>query len=353
METMSINLKDESTIVDSRDYKSLYKGKRVLVAGGTGVIGIPTVERLCEFGADVSVVSMDSPEYAAAVLPKAVSFKKLDLTVLENCLSATKEQEFVFNLVGIKGSTGIGETKVASYLVPMLWYQTNLMEAAFRNKATRFLFVSSICGYPFSEIDKVEDTFWDGLPKQNDRIPGLAKRIGEVQGEAYLKEYGWDAVRIVRPSNVYGPYDDFNPQTAQVVPSLIRRVLDGENPMVVWGDGSARRDFIYSHDVAESILRILYDGPVCDPLNLGSGTGVTIRELAQTIIETLSPKTEIIWDTQKPSGDSVRVLSMDKTESLLGKLPLTPLTVGIRQTADWFLKNQSILIQKSQRHYPR
>jgi len=157
----------------------------------------------------------------------------------------------------------------------------------------------------------------------------------------------------VRPSNVYGPYDDFNPQTAQVIPSLIRRVLDGENPIVVWGDGSALRDFVYSRDVAESILRILYDGPVCDPLNLGSGTGVTIRQLAETIVETLSPKTEIIWDTQKPSGDSVRILSMDKTESILGKLPLTPLAEGIRQTADWFLQNRSILTQKSERHYAK
>jgi GDP-L-fucose synthase len=333
------------------EHLAFYNGKRVLVAGGTGVIGIPTVEQLCALGAAVTVVSMDPPEYAAAVLPTGVQFRHLDLTILENCVSVTEGQEIVFNLVGIKGSTGIGETKVASYLVPMLWFQTNLMEAAFRNRVERFLFVSSICGYPYSTGPKKEETLWDGLPKQNDRIPGLAKRIGEVQGEAYLKEYGWDAVRIVRPSNVYGPFDDFNPATAQVIPSLIRRVIDGESPLTVWGDGTAVRDFVFSRDLAQWILRVVAEGPVCDPLNLGNGRGITIRELAETIVSVLSPDTSIVWDTEKPSGDPVRILSMEKSESILGHLPMTPLAEGIRQTAVWFVQHRENLEKKAKRYY--
>ena len=334
-------------------YLSFYQGKRVLVAGGTGVIGIPTVEKLQEAGAEVTVVAMDPPEYAEAVLPAGVSYRKLDLTLLDNCLAATEGQEIVLNLVGIKGSTGIGESKVASYLVPMLWFQTNLMEAAFRHRAERFLFVGSICGYPFSAEPKREDTLWDGLPKQNDRIPGLAKRIGEVQGEAYLKEYGWDAVRIIRPSNVYGPFDDFDPATAQVIPSLIRRVLDRENPLTVWGDGSAIRDFVFSRDVAEWALQVVATGPVCDPLNLGNGGGITIRELAETIVSVLAPDLTIVWDETKPAGDPVRILSMDKTETFLGKLSSTPLTQAIRQTADWYLNNKENLSKKAERYYGR
>jgi GDP-L-fucose synthase len=333
------------------EYLSFYHGKHVLVAGGTGVIGVPTVKRLLEAAAEVTVVAMDPPEYAEAVLPDGVLYRRLDLTLLDNCLSATEGQEVVLNLVGIKGSTGIGETKVASYLVPMLWFQTNLMEAAFRHRAERFLFVGSICSYPYSAGAKREESLWDGLPKQNDRIPGLAKRIGEVQGEAYLKEYGWDAVRIVRPSNVYGPFDDFNPATAQVIPSLIRRVLDGENPLTVWGDGSAVRDFVFSRDVAEWILRVMATGPACDPLNLGNGNGITIRELAETIVSVLSPGTSIVWDTEKPSGDPVRVLSMEKSESILGNLPKTPLAEGIRQTAEWFGQNRENLGKKAKRYY--
>jgi len=316
--------------------REYFAGRKVLVAGGTGVIGIPTVKRLCSLGALVSVVSMDTESYAAKVLPPEVKFWCRDLTQLNACSEVTKEQDVVFNLVGIKGSTGIGETKVASYLVPMLWFQTNLMEAAFRNGVQRFLFTSSICGYPESTLPKREETFWNGLPKQNDRIPGLAKRIGEIQGEAYLKEYGWDGVRIVRPSNVYGPYDNFDPLTAQVIPALIRRVLDGENPLPVWGTGEAIRDFVFSEDVADWILHVVADGPSCVPLNLGSGVGISLRQLAETIVDTLSPDTRIEWDSSKPSGDPVRILSMEQTRGYLGELTYTPLTQGIAQTANWY-----------------
>jgi GDP-L-fucose synthase len=166
----------------------MYAKKRVLVAGGTGTIGIPLVKKLLEAGASITVVSMDRPEYAKKLFGDKMSFRRSDLTRLENCLAATEGQDYVFNLIGIKGSVGIGESKVADYFVPMLWYQTNLMEASFRNHVSRYLFVSSICGYPQSSAPKQEDTMWDGMPKQNDRFPGLAKRIGEIQGETYLQQ---------------------------------------------------------------------------------------------------------------------------------------------------------------------
>ncbi len=329
----------------------MYKNKKVLVAGGTGTIGIPVVRRLLEKGSEVTVVSMDTEEYARSVLDDEIIFHQLDLTDFENCIKATKGQDFVFNLIGIKGSTGIGETKVASYLVPMLWFQTNLMEAAFRNKVQSYMFISSICGYPYSEVAKEEDSMWNGLPKQNDRIPGLAKRIGEVQGEAYMLEYGWDAVRIVRPSNVYGPYDDFNPETAQVIPALIRRCLDGENPLKVWGDGSAVRDFVFSEDLAEWLLIALEVAPPCEPLNLGCGNGLFIRELAETIVECVNPEIVIEWDTSKPTGDPVRILSMKKTHQYMGELSKTNLYDGIKKTVEWYKKNKDTLNCKGERNY--
>jgi GDP-L-fucose synthase len=330
-----------------------YTGKRVLVAGGTGTIGIPLVRKLHRLGATITVVSMDPPEFAQKVFGENILFVRKDLTQLENCIQVTEGQEYVFNLIGIKGSTGIGETKVASYLVPMLWYQTNLMEAAFRNKVTRYLFVSSICGYPQSAVPKEEDTMWNGLPKQNDRIPGLAKRIGEIQGEAYLHEFGWDAVRIVRPSNVYGPFDDFNPATAQVIPSLIRRCLDGENPLKVWGDGSAIRDFVFSEDLAEWLLVAFEKAPPCLPINLGNGSGITIKELAEVIAQRVSHPPKIEWDAEKPTGDPVRVLSMERAKKYLGILPQTPLENGIRKTIEWYIDNKELLQKKGDRYYAR
>ncbi|MHC4594738.1 MAG: NAD-dependent epimerase/dehydratase family protein [Planctomycetota bacterium] len=330
----------------------MYKNKKVLVAGGTGTIGIPLVKRLMELEANVTVVSMDSAEYARAVLGDSVSFMRRDLTNFNNCLGATKNQDYVFNLVGIKGSTGIGETKVASYFVPMLQFQTNLMEASFRNGVSRYLFVSSVCAYPQLSSPKEEDCLWNGLPKQNDRIPGVAKRIGEVQGEAYLQEHGWDAVRIVRPSNVYGPFDDFEPATAQVIPALIRRMIDGENPVRVWGDGSAVRDFIFSQEVADWMLVALEKAPPCVPINLGSGKGTTIRELAENIAQCVPKPPQIEWDITKPSGDSVRILSTERAKKLIGFKSRTDLKQGIKKTVDWYLNNAELAHPKK-RHIMR
>jgi len=324
----------------------MYKNKKVLVAGGTGTIGIPLVKKLMELRAEVTVVSVDRPEYARSVLGDDVPFVQSDLTNFDNCLLATKNQDYVFNLVGIKGSVGLGEAKVATYFVPMLWYQTNLMEASFRNGISRYLFVGSICSYPQSSVPKKEDDMWDGMPKQNDRFPGLAKRIGEVQGMTYLQEHGWDAVRIVRPSNVYGPFDDFDPASAQVIPALIRRMVGGENPVKVWGDGSAVRDFVFSEDVVDWMLIALEKAPPCVPINLGTGTGITIREVAETIAQCVPKPPRIEWDAMKPSGDPVRILSMDRAKELLGFKPKTSFREGVRKTVDWYLANAELAGQK-------
>jgi GDP-L-fucose synthase len=280
-----------------------------------------------------------------------VLFQQSDLTNFDNCLSVTRGQDYVFNLVGIKGSVGIGETKVASYFVPALWYQTNLMEASFRNGVSRYLFVSSICGYPQSSVPKEEDSMWDGLPKQNDRVPGLAKRIGEVQGETYLQQHGWDAVKIVRPSNIYGPFDDFDPATAQVIPALIRRMLDGENPIKVWGDGSAVRDFIFSEELANWLLVAVEKAPPCVPINLGSGKGTTIKELAETIAQCVPEPPQIEWDKTKPSGDPVRILSIERAKELLGFEPKTGLREGIEKTVDWYLRHRDLASKIGARYY--
>ncbi len=327
--------------------EGFYRNKQVLVAGGTGTIGTPLVHLLCELGAQVKVVSMDSPNYAQAVLPSTASFERLDLTNFENCLNATAGMEYVFNLVGIKGSVGIGQSKVASYLVPYLWFQTNLMEAAFRNKAQRFLFVGSICSYPQSALPKLEEQIWNGMPLQNDRIPGLAKRIGEIQAEAYLLEHNWEAVRIVRPSNVYGPFDDFNPATAQVIPALISRVLAGENPLTVWGDGSAQRDFIYSEELAAWLLVALEKAPACMPLNLGAGRAVTIKEIAETVVNCLDSPVPIKWLTDKPTGDAVRVLSIERARSHIHFAPQTSLKDGIKKTMTWYINNKDLATKKN------
>jgi GDP-L-fucose synthase len=319
----------------------MYNNTNVLVAGGTGTIGVPLVKELLKRNANVKVVSVESEEQVRLRLGNSVEFQRLDLTDSKNCEKAVKGQEFVFNLVGIKGSVGIGETKVASYFVPMLRFQTNLLEAAFNEKVERFLFVGSVCSYPQAQVH-YEENMWNGMPKQNDRIPGIAKRVGELLGEAYQLEYGWDAVRIVRPSNVYGPYDDFNPQTAQVIPALIHRMLSGENPVKIWGDGSAIRDFIYSHDVAYWMCEALEKAPPNYPINLGSGTGITIKEIAVQISTLISPSPSLMWDTTKPTGDPCRLLAMDRAKQVLGYYQRTSLSDGLAETINWYKKQLNL-----------
>ena len=331
----------------------IYKEKNVLVAGGTGTLGIPLVKKLIHSGANVEVVSVDSAEYAKQVFGDEVIFNQYDLTVLENCLTVTEGKDYVFNLVGITGSTGIGETKVASYFYPQILYQTYLMEAAFRNKISRYLFVSSINVYPESSGAKKENEMWNGIPKQNDRFPALAKRIGEIQAETYLKEHGWDAVRIVRPSNVYGPYVDFDPATAQVIPALISRMLEGENPVSIWGDGTAVRDFIYSEECAHWMMVALDKAPPCTAINLGSGIPYTIKDVAETIADCVQNTPNLSWDITKPTGDPMRLLDMEMAEEILGYEQLTPLKVGIEKTIDWYVNNRELAINKGARYHDR
>ena len=305
------------------------------------MIGIPLVRTLLNLGAQVTVVSLEQEDYARALLGPTIRFFRGDLTQYETCEKAVKGQEYVFNLVGIKGSVGIGVKRAASYFVPMLRYQSNLLEAAYRGGVSRYLFVSSICAYPPSTLH-VEDNLWNGLPKQNDRYAGIAKRVGEIEAETYLHEYQWEAVRIVRPSNVYGPFDDFNPATGQVIPALIRRVLDGERPVRIWGDGSVIRDFIFAQDVVDGLLLAVENAPPCFPVNLGSGLSTTIRELAEIIVAESGVSTTIEWDPSKPSGDPVRLLSMERAKETIGFCPKISLTDGIRQTIQWYINNREL-----------
>ena len=310
---------------------SFYSGKRVLVTGGTGLIGAPLVELLLNAGARVKVVSLDDPARA----PAGVDFERLDLREFANCLRAAEGCEIVFHLAGVKGSPAMTATRPASFFVPTVMFNTNMMEAARRQGASRYLFTSSIGVYAPAEILR-EDDVWNTFPSPNDRFAGWAKRMGELQAEAYSIEYQWAHVSIVRPANVYGPLDNFDPRNAMIIPSLIHRALSGENPLVVWGDGSAIRDFIFARDVARGMLLVVEKG-YSKPVNLGSGTRTSVAKVAE-IIAALVPGLEIKWDPSKPSGDKIRLMDTQRARSL-GFASETGIESGIAQTLAWYRDN--------------
>lgn len=326
---------------------SFYAGKRVLVTGGTGTVGTPLVRRLRKLGALVKVVSIDQPDRVAAVLDDPSIFEHGDLRDYETCLRVTENQEFVFHLIAVKSNTQLGMSRSASEFVPPLLCNTNVMEAAFQNRVQRYMFVGSINEYPPLDI-RHEDDVWKGAPEANDRFNGIVKRVGEVQGETYLHEHGWDAVRIVRLSNVYGPYDDFDPKTSHVIPSLINRVVNGENPLRVSGDGSAIRDFIFSEDVVDGMLLSLEKSEPCTPTNLGSGKSCSIKELVETLLKVSENKPEVVWDPSRPRGDSMRVLDVQRAKDLLGYETKTSLEDGLAQTVEWYISNKSLADRRGQ-----
>lgn len=324
--------------IASQDY---FKGKKVLVTGGTGTIGSVLVQKLLVQGANVSVVSLDTESRAKAVLGDLSIFQRGDLRDYQICLDIANDQECVFHLMAVKGSAKSGLAKVASAYVPFLLCNTNMMEAAFRQGVSRYMFVGSIGEYPPLALRR-EDDVWNGAPEANDRYMGIAKRAGEAQGETYLHEFGWDAVRIVRFSNVYGPFDDFDPETAQVIPALIHRAMHGERPLKVAGDGSAVRDFIYSDDAVRGMMIAMEKAPPCVPINIGSGVGVTIRELAETIADLAPHKPKVVFEGGGQTGDSVRILAVERARELLGYRAEISLREGLGKTMQWYSANRDI-----------
>ena len=314
---------------------NFYKKKRILVTGGTGLIGTPLVKMLLEKGAEVTVVSLDQNLKKI----KDYKFLKLDLREFSNCMKACKNQDYVFHLAGVKGSPLMTKLKPASFLVPTVSFTFNMMEAARRSNVERFLLTSSIGVYSPSRIFK-EESVWKTFPSENDKFAGWAKRLCELQAEAYKVQYKSSNISIVRPANVYGPNDNFDIDNAMVIPSLINKISTSKKVLKVWGDGSAIRDFIYADDVASGMLKIL-EKKISYPVNLGSGNGVSILNLVNNIKNNFKEKKiKIIWQKDKPSGDKVRL--MDTTKALkIGFKPLIPLAEGLRRTIDWYKKNSN------------
>jgi len=301
---------------------------RALVTGGSGLIGRQVVKRLAERGYVVKTVSLDD-----IIVEGSTEHIVGDLTDFDFCRDVIREVDAVFHLAGIKGSLEVTKSRPASFLVPMLQFNTNVLEAARRSGVTSLVYTSSIGAYSSAEVFVEEDGF-SGEPM--DTFPGWAKRVAELQIQAYATEFGSDWA-IVRPCNVYGPGDNFDPANAMVIPSLMMKIKRGDSPVVVWGDGSAVRDFAFSEDVADGILLAAERGTRGSFVNLGSGVGYSVRELVETLRQFIDFDVE--FDSSLPSGFPKRVMDISRARDWLGYEPRTTLREGLEKTWNWFLEH--------------
>ena len=307
-----------------------FKDKKVLVTGGTGLIGRQVAAILIGAKANITLVSLDKIK-----INDQAEHIHGDLTDFNFCKDITLNKDYVFHIAGIKGSIDVTVAKPASFFVPLLMMNTNMLEACRINKVEKIVYTSSIGAYANAEVFK-ETNNSEGPPM--DMFPGWAKRMAELQIEAYRIQYNLDNFAMVRPCNVYGPGDNFGPENAMVIPALMQRIYSKEDPLMVWGDGSAIRDFAFSRDVAEGVILALYYGTSPGFVNLGSGYGYSIRELIETLRSFIDFNYE--FDTTKSSGFPKRVMDISLANKLIQYDPTTSLRDGLKETWEWFIENQ-------------
>ncbi len=317
---------------------SFWRNKKVLVTGGAGFIGSHLVERLVAEGAKVRVA--DNLENGSlknlARVKDRIEFIKNDLHFLKDCLEASQDQEIVLNLGAKVGGIEFNRKHLGTMFRDNVLISTHMLEAARLNKVERFLVVSSACVYPrYCTIPTPEEEGFKDVPEPTNEGYGWAKRMAEVQARAYSQEFGMK-IAIVRPYNTYGPRDHFDPEKSHVIPALIKRVFDGEDPLTVWGNGEQSRAFLYVEDLVEGMLKAIETYPVCDPLNLGTAEEIQIKNLVKLIIQLSGRKPRLFFDTSQPSGQPRRNCDTRKARAKIGFEARTHLKEGLKKTIIWY-----------------
>lgn len=313
-----------------------YEGKTVLVTGATGLIGANLTEALLSSGASIRATINET---APVVVDDRIEYITADLREEADCKRVVDQVDILFHCAADTSGAAVMVNNPMAQITGNVLMNTRLMEAAVLAEVSNFLFVSSSAVYPPGEHDFKEDEGFDGDPF--DTYFGVAwmKRYAEKLLTFYHRRYGMNAT-IIRPSNVYGPLDKFDPERSHVLPALIRRVDSGENPLKVWGSGQEVRDFIYVDDFVRVIIKAVETCADAEPLNVPSGRLTTIAECAQIIVDQGGhTETKLAFDPSKPTTIPYRALAGDGVASRVGDTERVPLEEGLRRTIEWYRAN--------------
>lgn len=302
-------------------------GKRVLVTGGAGFLGKQVVAQLMAAGAQEKLITV-------------VRSRDYDLCQMPACQAVVQNQDIIIHLAAHVGGIGLNREKPAELFYDNLMMGAQLIHAAYQAGVEKFVCVGTICAYPkFTPVPFKEDDLWNGYPEETNAPYGIAKKALLVQLEAYRQQYGFNGIYLL-PVNLYGPEDNFDPSSSHVIPALIRKVHEaqqrGDTELPAWGDGSPTREFLYSTDAARGIVMATqgYDAP--EPVNLGTGVEISIRDLVELICELMEFKGEIVWQTDKPNGQPRRCLDTQRAQETFNFVAQTDFRQGLANTIEWY-----------------
>jgi GDP-L-fucose synthase len=313
---------------------SFWSDKRVIVTGGAGFLGSFVVELLRAKGC------------RQIIIPRTRDY---DLVQMESVrrLYTEADPDIVIHLAGRVGGIGANQANPGRFFYDNLMMGSQLMEVGRQLGLKKFVALGTICAYPkFAPIPFKEEDIWNGYPEETNAPYGLAKKMMLVQSQAYRQQYGFKSI-VLFPVNLYGPRDNFDLETSHVIPALIRKCAEahqaGRSEIVLWGDGTPTREFLYVEDAAEGILQASeqYDDSL--PLNLGTGEEVTIKNLALMIARELGYQGRVVWDTTKPNGQPRRCLDVSRIKQMIGFQARHSLQAGLKKTIQWFQANQASL----------
>lgn len=317
--------------------QTYWRGKRAIVTGGAGFLGRHVTAKLREQGAD------------EIFIPRIEDYNLVDpadirMMYAEALKGTDAPKTTVIHLAANVGGIGANLEHPADFFYDNLMMGVELMHQAYKLGIGKFVAIGTVCAYPkFTPVPFKEEDLWIGYPEETNAPYGLAKKMMLVQAQAYRQQYGFDAIFLL-PVNLYGPGDNFNLRTSHVIPALIRKAFEakdsGASTLSLWGDGSPTREFLYVEDAADGIVTAAekYSGP--EPVNLGSGNEVSIRDLATMIVRHVGFNGAIVWETDKPNGQPRRALDVTRAKDYFGWQARMPFEEGIRRTIAWFQENR-------------